>query len=171
MVGNNNTINIELRNPSSVNNYDRPDQSFLHDIDQDYNDFNAINTVNYEYYSESSFNRNYNYNGSNFSIFHLNIRSVISHFRELLGYLDTLDIMFKVIGLSETAINETSINYDISSYNCEIDFRSARKGGGVSLYILDTLQYKLFLLVYLCLYISPTYYSTYAILLDSLNVN
>ena len=51
--------------------------------------------------------------------------------------------MFKVIGLSETAINETSIRYDIPRYNCEIDFRSARKGGGVSLYILDTLQYKL----------------------------
>ena len=80
---------------------------------------------------------------SNFSIFHLNIRSVISHFRELLGYLDTLDITFKVIGLSETAINETSIRYDIPRYNCEIDFRSARNGGGVSLYILDTLQYKL----------------------------
>ena len=48
-----------------------------------------------------------------------------------------------MIGLSETAINETSIRYDIPRYNCEIDFRSARKGGGVSLYILDTLQYKL----------------------------
>ena len=142
MAGNNNDINIELRNPSLVNNYDRPDQSILHDIDPDYNYFNAINTVNSEYYNESSFNRNYG-NSSNFSIFHLNIRSVISHFRELLGYLDTLDNMFKVIGLSETAINETSISYDIPSYNCEIDFRSARKGGGVSLYILDTLQYKL----------------------------
>ena len=41
--------------------------------------------------------------------------------------------MFKVIGLSETAINETSISYDIPSYNCEIDFRSARKGGGAGL--------------------------------------
>ena len=142
MAGNNNKINIELRNPSLVNNYDRPDQSILHDIDPDYNYFNAINTVNSEYYNESSFNRHYG-NSSNFSIFHLNIRSVISHFRELLGYLDTLDIMFKVIGLSETAINETSISYDIPSYNCEIDIRSARKGGGVSLYILDTLQYKL----------------------------
>ena len=131
MAGNNNDINIELRNPSLVNNYDRPVQSILHDIDPDYNYFNAINTVNSEYYNESSFNRNYG-NSSNFSIFHLNIRSVISHFRELLGYLDTLDIMFKVIGLSETA--KTSISYDIPSYNCEIDFRSARKGGGVSLY-------------------------------------
>ena len=79
----------------------------------------------------------------NFSIFHLNIRSVISHFRELLGYLDTLNITFKVIGLSETASNKTSIRYDIPRYNCEINFRSARKGDGVSLYILDTLQYKL----------------------------
>ena len=142
MAGNNNKINIELRNPSSVNNYDRPDQSILHDIDPDYNHLNAVNSINSEYYNESSFNRKYG-NSRNFSIFHLNIRSVISHFRELLGYLDTLDITFKVIGLSETAINETSMRYDIPRYNCEIDFRSARKGGGVSLYILDTLQYKL----------------------------
>ena len=142
IAGNNNKINIELRNPSSVNNYDRPDQSILHDIDPDYNHLNAVNSINSKYYNESSFNRNYG-NSRNFSTFHLNIRSVISHFRELLGYLDTLDITFKVIGLSETAINETSIRYDIPRYNCEIDFRSARKGGGVSLYILDTLQYKL----------------------------
>ena len=142
MAGNNNKINIELRNPSSVNNYDRPDQSILHDIDPDYNHLNAVNSINSEYYNESSFNRKYG-NSRNFSIFHLNIRSIISHFRELLGYLYTLDITFKVIGLSETAINETSIRYDIPRYNCEIDFRSARKGGGVSLYILDTLQYKL----------------------------
>ena len=45
--------------------------------------------------------------------------------------------LFKVIGLSETAINENSICYDIP------DFRSGRKEGVVSLYILDTLQYKL----------------------------
>ena len=45
--------------------------------------------------------------------------------------------MFKVIGLSETAINENSLRYDIP------DFRSGRKEGVVSLYILDTLQYKL----------------------------
>ena len=68
MAGNNNKINIGLRNPTSVNNYDRPDQSILHDIDQDYNHLNAVNSINSEYYNESSFNRKYG-NSRNFSIF------------------------------------------------------------------------------------------------------
>ena len=74
---------------------------------------------------------------------HLNIRNVPLHFTEFLCYLDTLDIEFKIIALSETAINSTHTNYNIPRYNCEMDFRSKRKGGGVSLYIHSALQYKL----------------------------
>ena len=77
---------------------------------------------------------------------HLNIRNVPLHFTEFLCYLDTLDIEFKIIALNETAINSTHTNYNIPSifkYNCEMDFRSKRKGGGVSLYIHSALQYKL----------------------------
>ena len=37
---------------------------------------------------------------------------------------------------SETAINSTHTNYNISSYNCEMDYRSKKKGGGVSPYIM-----------------------------------
>ena len=40
------------------------------------------------------------------------------------------------------AINSTHTNYNISSYNCEMDYRSKKKGGGVSLYIHNALQYK-----------------------------
>ena len=47
-----------------------------------------------------------------------------------------------MIALSETAINSTHTNYNISNYNCEMDFRSKRKGGGVSFYIHNALQYK-----------------------------
>ena len=52
-------------------------------------------------------------------------------------------LLYKIIALSETAINSSHTSYTILSYNCEMNYRSKRKGGGVSLYIHSTLQYKL----------------------------
>ena len=71
---------------------------------------------------------------------HLNIRSLPVHFTELLCYLDTLDIEFKIIALSETAINCFHSSYTIRGYNCEIDYRSKRKDGEVSLYMATSLS-------------------------------
>ena len=107
-------------------------------------DFNYLhyNNINSEYYNEQKNNSEFG-NNLNFSLMHLNIRSVPLHFTEFLCYLDTLDIEFKMIALSETAINSTHTNYNIPRYNCEMDFRSKGKGGGVSLYIHSALQYKL----------------------------
>ena len=116
---------------------------FMCDIDPDYNYFNAIQSkLNSNYFSESTFNSTYGRN-SNFSMFHLNIRSLHAHYNELLCYLDTLDIDFKIIALSETALNNSSIKYTIPNYNCEINYRVKKKGGGVSLYIHNMFQYKL----------------------------
>ena len=86
---------------------------FMCDIDPDYNYFNAIQSkLNSNYFSESTFNSTYGRN-SNLSMFHLNIRSLHAHYNELLCYLDTLDIEFKIIALSETALNNSSIKYTI----------------------------------------------------------
>ena len=95
-----------------------------------------------EYYDETIFNQSFR-KTSNFSLIHLNIRSVPLHFTEFMSYLDTLDIDFKIIAFSETAINSSHINYNIPNYNVEINFRNKKKGGGVSLYIQNQLQYKL----------------------------
>ena len=78
----------------------------------------------------------------NFSLIHMNIRSVRLHFSEFLSYLSTLNIDFSIIALSETAINSNDINYVIPNYNVEMNYRKKKKGGGVSLYIHNTLQYK-----------------------------
>ena len=72
----------------------------------------------------------------------MNIRTGQLHFTEFLCYLDILDFEFKIIALRETAINSTHTNYNISNYNSEMDYRSKKKGGGVSLYIHSALQYK-----------------------------
>ena len=126
---------------SAVINYDNYDRSLLSDIDPDLNYLHINYAINSEYYNEQQFNRKFS-NNTNFSLMHLNIRSVPLHFTELLCYLDNLDIEFKIIGLSETALNNTHTIYSIPSYNCEMDYRAKKKGGGVSLYIHNTLQYK-----------------------------
>ena len=112
------------------------------DIDPDLNYLDSACKVNAEYYTEQSFNDNFS-NNCNFSLMHLNIRSIPLHFTELLCYLDSLNIEFKLIALSETALNDTHTDFKMPNYNCEIDVRPKRKGGGVSLYIHSALQYKL----------------------------
>ena len=109
---------------------DRPDHSILSDIDPDFNYLNSIKELrNSNYYNETTFKNRYKSN-CNFSLLHLNIRSVVSHFTEFLCYLDTLNFVFKVITLSETAINATSINYNIPNYSCEMNIKENRNGGG-----------------------------------------
>ena len=115
----------------------------MSDIDPDFNYLNNIKeSINSNYYNETTFNSKFKSN-TNFSLLHLNIRSVVSHFTEFLCSSDSLDFVFKVIALSETAMNATSINYLIPNYNCEMNIRENRKGGGVSLYVHNTFQYKI----------------------------
>ena len=71
----------------------------------EYRDLNYLNNISKsEYYDETIFNQSFR-KTSNFSLIHLNIRSVPLHFTECMSYLDTLDIAFKIIALSETVIN------------------------------------------------------------------
>ena len=121
--------------------YDNYDRSVLCDIDPDFNCLNSMFKVDSDYYTEESFNEKFS-NNQRFSLIHLNIRSIPSHFTEFLCYLDVLEIEFKIIALSETALNVTHTHYKIPNYNCEMDYRPKQKGGGVSLYIHSLLQYK-----------------------------
>ena len=115
-------------------------KSILCDIDPDLNYLNNLSKS--KYYDETLFNQSFR-KTSHFSLIHLNIKSVPLHFTEFMSYFDTLDIDFKIIALSETAINSRHINYNIPYYNVEINFRKKNKGGGVSFYIQNQLQYKL----------------------------
>ena len=47
-----------------------------------------------------------------------------------------------MIALSETAINSTHAIYNIPNCNIEMNYRERKRGGGVSLYIHSTIQYK-----------------------------
>ena len=99
-----------LCNGDSVHkaNYTEHDRSVLCDIDPDLNYYYHNNSIKSEYYTEKQFNNTFSDN-NNLSILHLNIRSVPLHFSEFLCYLDTLDIEFKIIALSETELITTTL--------------------------------------------------------------
>ena len=73
---------------------------------------------------------------------HLNIRNLPEHFIEFTTYIDNLNIDFKIIALSETWLKPHHIDNIIPIYNIENELRIKRRGGGVSLYIHNSLQYK-----------------------------
>ena len=126
----------EFHNHANFNEYDN---SILSDIDPDIHHNNCGNS---KYYNEYSFNIEFK-KSYELSIFHLNIRSIAANFSKLRAQLDILHINFKIIALSETAINDHDTAFNILGYNVEQDFRPKRKGGGVALYITNSLQYSI----------------------------
>ena len=97
-------------NSQIFNDYD---QSTLNRIDPDVNYLSASNvSTTTRYFSDKSF-RNIYGNNTCFSMFHLNIRSVPEHFRELTSFVNGLDIEFKVIALCETWIKSHHADFNI----------------------------------------------------------
>ena len=58
---------------------------------------------------------------------HLNIRSVPDHILGFISLLDNLDIEFKLIALSETWIKPYHIDYNMTHYSLEQDYRQKRE--------------------------------------------
>lgn len=115
---------------------------YENDIDIDYNCFNTVN-IKCSYFTENHF-KNKNKAKGDLSIIHFNCRSLSANFAHLQSYLNLdLDYIFDVITLSETWFN-TSSNidlYHIPGYDmCHID-RSDKRGGGVALYIHNSIKY------------------------------
>ena len=53
-----------------------------------------------------------------------------------------------MISLSETAFKITHATYNIPNYNIEMNYYREKLGGGVSLYIHSTVQYRTIMLVW-----------------------
>ena len=120
----------------------RTDQSALNDIDPDLNYFiTDIRSLNTPYFDDQTFKEKFKFNNT-LSMYHLNIRSLPEHFIEFTAYIEHLNIDFKIIALSETWLKPHHIDYIIPNYNIENELRIKRRGGGVSLYIHNSLQYK-----------------------------
>ena len=93
-----------------------------------------------------------NLNDDTFSQMHLNIRSLNKHFDDLQLLLNlTSDKSHSSIGLSETWLtNDSHHQYSISNYKFISKNRQEKLGGGVALYVLESLKYDIPEYISLC---------------------
>ena len=120
------------------NCFNAPDPSTLGNIDPDIHYFSANNMLkNTPYYNDKTFQTKFGKN-QQFSMFHLNIRSIPDHFSELTSLLTEI----KVIAISETWLKPSNINFNIHNYKMEQELRPKKRAGGVALYLHTVLQYK-----------------------------
>ena len=135
-------------NPFELNENEFVDP--MTDIDPDFQYFSDIsvqnNVTNCQYFTEDTFNRKFREMTeleSCLSILHVNIRSAPKNLASLEIMLSNLCIQFTIIGISETWFNEHSVQcYGINGYKGEHQFRVDRRGGGVSIFICNTIDYK-----------------------------
>jgi hypothetical protein len=77
------------------------------------------------------------------SILHLNIRSSRQNFSAFNTFLHLLDHPFSLLGLTETWLKPHNAQlFNIDGYTHEISTRDSKTGGGLSLYVKETLEYK-----------------------------
>ena len=120
----------------------------LSDIDPDFQYYNnqcRQNILSCEYYLENGFNekiKDHKITNSSFSIMHAYVRSASKNLSKLSNYLTNLSHSFSIIALSETWGKDHSVDrYGIDFYNSEHRYRSSHSGGGVSLFIRDSIEY------------------------------
>ena len=122
--------------------------NILYDTDPDTNFFSQLKQGSEgisDYYSEKefkAFSDNQNMN-NDFSIIHFNVRSLKANYDTLALCLTKLNFSFKVIGLTETWLNDDiADSYELNNYNHIHRYREDQVGGGVSLYLNSNLVYK-----------------------------
>ena len=123
-----------LSNNSNNSSLNRTDQSVLHNINPEMNYFSSNMTYAETGYFDEQHFRDKLKSNNNMSMFHLNIRSIPEHFIELTTYLDSLDIVLKIIAISETWLKPYHTEYIIPNNSTKKDF--FKREGGVSLYLI-----------------------------------
>ena len=125
-----------------INCFNGPDPSTLGNIDPDIHYFSANNMLkNTPYDIDKTFQTKFGKN-QQFSMFHLNIRSIPDHFSELTSLLINLETEIQVIAISETWLKPSHINFNIQNYNMVHERRPKKRAGGAALYLHNVLQYK-----------------------------
>ena len=77
-----------------------------------------------------------------FSILHVNIRSIQKNFEKLKFLLSKLNYTFKIICLSETWCNDQKSIPHLQNYNFLHQGRQNKKGGGVLIFVHNSLNFK-----------------------------
>ena len=98
-----------------------------------------------QYFTDSEFNDymgKYSIANDNFSILHINARSLTANLNSLLYIIANLSHQFSVIAISEVWANDSNISFlssCIPGYNCYIKPRTAKRGGGTAIFVKDCL--------------------------------
>ena len=114
------------------------------DIDPDSNFL--ILTSKCSYYNEPELNDliGNNKDAINFSLLHLNARSLLKNFDKFTQLLDSSQHEFSAIGISETWLNDINKDYvNITGYRFISSNRVGRLGGGAGLYLRDTFNFNI----------------------------
>ena len=81
-----------------------------------------------------------------FSILHFNIKSIKKNFENFKMFLNSINFTFSIICFSETWLDETNSTenslYELPNYMSKHQVRSDRRGGGVSIYVHKTFDFK-----------------------------
>ncbi|XP_071943453.1 uncharacterized protein [Antedon mediterranea] len=114
------------------------------------NDINPNDDINIEetkYYQINDFNLSFknSIHANHFSILSLNCRSMVNKFDDILNLINSINHSFSIIALEETWIspNSTTSLYEIPKYTFIHKDRIGRRGGGVALYLSETLSYEM----------------------------
>lgn len=100
--------------------------------------------VKCNYYTNEDFNSSFSGLSSYLSFLHLNISSLPKHLDELDTLLNSLDHNFKVLGISETRLTETSIPHNIEINGFKTPYLTSTKAsaGGTALYVSKDVESK-----------------------------
>ena len=128
-------------NPFSINS---PNNITLHTN----NNFDEINNSEIElnhcqYMFSEDFCAKYAHDQSEFSLFHVNARSLKRNFDQFNALLSSLEFNFSVMAVSETWFDvNTNVNlYNIENYSLVHICRQDKIGGGVALYVKSGFDY------------------------------
>lgn len=113
------------------------------DLDPDSNYYNELALPDATYLSADEVFNVTKSTQLGFSILHVNCRSIRKNFDELLSLLNQLCSTVSVICVSETWTTPTDqADYHIAGYCFIAKSRTHKPGGGVGIYVCDSLTYK-----------------------------
>lgn len=122
LLSNLSDLNDILPNPDQFDDMDS--DNMLTSIKSDYCSIEEINGL-FEQYSRNE----------NFSLVHMNVRSLAKNFSLLNDILLSISTQIDIIGISETRLNENSVdNLEIENYNF-FHSDSETNAGGVAIYV------------------------------------
>ena len=114
------------------------DQEEIPNLEDHDPDSNLLNLGTCEYLNDLQLPAN----PSTLSLFHCNVRSCRANQQDLENYLYLSNIKFSIIALTETWLDANNVDlYNLNHYKHISKTRDGRTGGGVSLHILDSLQF------------------------------